>query len=108
MAGCSCSLPRDLAHILLRCATASGTDAPVVDVGGPAVSVADVIAAIGPVSEGAEITSEEGDLPFPHDGDDRALTQLIGPVQHTPLEEGVAATLAAFRSLLAEGRLEAD
>ena len=69
--------------------------------------MAEIIDAIGQVADGGTIDSEGAALPFPHDRGSRELEALIGPVEPTPLEDGVAATIAAFRSLLAEGRIEA-
>ena len=67
--------------------------------------MADIVAAIagaaGPLEPAPSF--EDTPLPFPgevHDGD---LEAVIGPLPRTPLDEGVARTIASFRQLLAEG-----
>jgi hypothetical protein len=41
---------------------------------------------------------EEGQLPVPESLEGRLLERLIGPMQHTPLADGVLATVEHYRS----------
>jgi UDP-glucuronate 4-epimerase len=95
----------DAAGVFVAAANAPYEGAVVADLGGPSVHMADIVAAIeaaaGPLEPAAGF--EDAPLPFPgevHDGD---LEAVLGPLTWTPLEEGVARTIASFRQLLAEG-----
>ena len=55
-----------------------------------------------------KITFEEKPLPFPEEMDGAPLARVIGPLPHTPLEEGVAETIRRFRELVAGGRMAKD
>jgi hypothetical protein len=52
------------------------------------------------------ITFGERQIAIAYDLDDAALQRDLGPVPRTPLEEGIRRTLAMFRALHAEGRLD--
>jgi UDP-glucuronate 4-epimerase len=95
----------DVAAIFVAAAGAQYEGALVADLAGPSVHMADIVAAIagaaGPLEPAPSF--EDTPLPFPgevHDGD---LEAVIGPLPRTPLDEGVARTIASFRQLLAEG-----
>jgi|KBSSwiStaDraftv2_1062776.scaffolds.fasta_scaffold177928_2 nucleoside-diphosphate-sugar epimerase len=95
----------DVAAIFVAAARAQYEGALVADLAGPSVHMADIVAAIagaaGPLEPAPSF--EDTPLPFPgevHDGD---LEAVIGPLPRTPLDEGVARTIASFRQLLAEG-----
>ena len=93
----------DVSEIILRCAAADVAGAEVFNIGGPAVAVEEIVGAIARVADGAEIGCEGDPLPFPSDGDAAPLAGFIGALPETPLEDGVARTVAAFRDLLARG-----
>ncbi len=93
----------DVSEIILRCAAADVAGAEVFNIGGPAVAVEEIVGAIARVVDGAEIGCEGDPLPFPSDGDAAPLAGFIGALPETPLEDGVARTVAAFRDLLARG-----
>lgn len=95
----------DVAEIILRCAAKEVEGAPVFDMGGPAVDVDDILATIRDVEPSARVMAEGHALPFPHDRDNAPLQSLLGSLPDTPLHDGVAETLAAFRNLLADGRI---
>ncbi|HEX4747062.1 MAG TPA: NAD(P)-dependent oxidoreductase [Gaiellaceae bacterium] len=59
--------------------------------------VVDAIEAAAPAVAG-RVTWEEGQLPFPEALEGRLLERLIGPVEHTPLTDGVRATIEHFRA----------
>jgi nucleoside-diphosphate-sugar epimerase len=95
----------DAAAAFVAASRARHEGALVADLGGPAVPMADVVAAIeraaGPLDE--PVTFDPTQLPFPaevHDGDLEAIT---GPLPRTPLDAGVARTIESFRELLARG-----
>jgi nucleoside-diphosphate-sugar epimerase len=97
----------DVAEAILRCAAVEAAGAAVYDLGGPPVSVEEIIAAISRVADGAQIACDGDPLPFPDDRQAEGLDAVIGPLEWTPLEEGVAGTVAAFRDLLARGLVSA-
>jgi UDP-glucuronate 4-epimerase len=68
--------------------------------------VAEIEAAV-PESLG-QITFAEPGFPSPEEFDATALTELIGTLPHTPLREGVAATIALFREKVANGEMAPD
>ena len=53
----------------------------------------------------ANITHEETGLPFPKGAADTELQTLLGEVPYTPLDEGVASTMAHFKTAIAHGLL---
>jgi hypothetical protein len=55
-----------------------------------------------------QITFAEPGFPSPEEYDAGALTELIGPLPHTSLREGVAATVALFRERVANGDMAVD
>jgi nucleoside-diphosphate-sugar epimerase len=52
-----------------------------------------------------QITFEDKVLPFPAEMDGSAIIAAFGSLPHTPLTEGVAATIAIFKDAIATGRL---
>ncbi len=62
------------------------------------------IEAVAPAVRG-QITCDPKPLPFPAGTDDTALRSLMGTLPDTPLQEGVAATVAMFKRALAEGKI---
>lgn len=98
----------EMAEIFIRCADAEADGAPVFDVGGRMVEVAEVIAAIEAAVPGAQVTAGGEALPVRPDLDNSPLRALIGDWGETPLEDGVRASADAFRDLLARGLVEAE
>jgi nucleoside-diphosphate-sugar epimerase len=100
----------DVAKTFLACARASFEGAAVFNLRGSVASIPEVVAAIeaaAPESRG-RITFSETRVPAPEQFDAAPLIDLIGPLPHTPLPEGVAATVACFRELVASGQMAAD
>jgi nucleoside-diphosphate-sugar epimerase len=58
--------------------------------------VVDAIEAAAPAVAG-KVFWEEGQLPFPESLQGTLLERLVGPLPHTPLAEGVRATIEHFR-----------
>jgi UDP-glucuronate 4-epimerase len=98
---------RDAARQFLACAEAAVEGAPVLDLGGPLVTVAEIVAAIRAEIPAAEIACEGDPLPFPAEADGGPLDALIGDIGRTSLAEGVCASIAGFRDLLARGLVSA-
>jgi nucleoside-diphosphate-sugar epimerase len=100
---------RDVAETFVACALADFEGAGVFNLRGAVVSMDEVVAAIEaaePSSRG-RITYTPSALPLPEGQDDRALAALLGRVPATPLAEGVAESIAIFKSALAKGLITA-
>jgi UDP-glucuronate 4-epimerase len=95
----------DAAAAFVAASRAEYEGATVADIGGPATDMGEIVAAIehaaGPLEQ--PVTFEDKPLPFPAEVNDGDLESVIGPVPRTPLDDGVARTVASFRALLAEG-----
>ena len=59
--------------------------------------VVDAIEAAAPAAAG-KVFWEEGQLPFPESLQGNLLERLVGPLPHTPLADGVRATIEHFRA----------
>ncbi|MCY4526301.1 MAG: SDR family oxidoreductase [Anaerolineaceae bacterium] len=80
------------------------------NLGGSIAHMSEVVNAIeraAPEVSGA-ITFEDAPLALPAGTSDRALAEAIGPLPFTPLDEGVAFTIAHFRAALSGGRIDLD
>ncbi len=99
----------DVADAFIQAAEAGWQGADVFTLGGAAVPMRDLVAAIeaaAPAARGT-ISHDERQLPFPFDFDDTRLQRIIGPLPHTALADGVAATVDRFRHLAARGLVDA-
>ena len=86
----------DVAAAFVAAARSEGAaGAAIEDIGGPTVRVEEVVAAIEAAAPGARIDYEDVVLPFP--------SATGAPATPTALEDGVADTVARFRSLLERG-----
>lgn len=97
---------RDAARTFLMASRADVRGAIVANLGGAAVHMRDVVAAIeaeAPEARG-RITFEEQPLPFPDDIDASGLDAL-GQAPLTPFADGVRDTIGRFRDLAARGLL---
>lgn len=100
----------DVARAFISASRAEPDGASVHDLGGPSFSMAEVVQAIEaavPAAAGTISHAPDG-LPFPADADGASLSRLIGDLSETPLHDGVARTVAEFRHLLDEGRLDPE
>lgn len=107
---CDYELADDVARMFIAAARAPFEGADIFNAPGTPADMREVVAAIeaaAPEARGT-ITFEPKALPFPEEMDSAPLDRVIGPQRRTPLAEGVAQTVAHFRRLLAEGRLDAD
>jgi nucleoside-diphosphate-sugar epimerase len=91
----------DTARVFIAAARAATADARAFHLGGPAVSLAEVAAAIEAAADGVSITVDEGNLlPFPEEFDGAPLDEALGGISWTPLREGVRATVERLRVVL--------
>ena len=107
---CGMQYVDDVAQLFIDVASVPFEDADVYNIQGSVVDMADVVAAIESVVPAARgtITFDPKPLPFPDGQDDAPLQALLGDVPHTPLEVGVARTIALFREALASGQLSPE
>ena len=106
---CGLQYAGDVARMFIQAVRAPFEGAEVFNIRGSVVDMAEVVSAIeiaAPAARGT-ITFAPAPLPFPDGQDDAPLHALLGEVPHTPLVEGVAQTIAAFRAALADGRIAA-
>jgi nucleoside-diphosphate-sugar epimerase len=98
----------DVAAWFVAAARAELPGALVFSLPGPALAVSDMVAAIeraAPASRG-QISCGDRMLPFPSAFDGRPLETALGARPPTPLDDGVAQTIYAYRDALAAGRLD--
>jgi len=90
----------DVGRAFVTAAHAVADGAIVGNYPGVLASMAEVVAAIETAvpDVNGRITWDEAPLPFPPELEATALEHALGQVPHTPLAEGVAATIAAFRA----------
>jgi nucleoside-diphosphate-sugar epimerase len=103
---CDMQYADDVARTFIRAARAPFEGAAVFNLRGSVVTMAEVVAvieAVEPSSRG-QISFEDRPLPFPEEADESAIVAALGPLPHTSLAEGIAATMATFRDALATGR----
>jgi nucleoside-diphosphate-sugar epimerase len=90
----------DTARVFIASARAATEGAQVFHLGGPAVSLTETAAAIEAAAPGVSITVEEDNiLPFPEEFDGAPLEQAIGPINWTPLGDGVRQTIDRLRAV---------
>ena len=96
----------DVGGALATAARTPVEGAPVVNLNGVTASVADIVESLrrraGDSADG--ITLRPDPIPFPDDVDTTGL-DILGPPPVTPLDDGIAATLAFFHDLKASGQL---
>ena len=89
----------DTARVFIAAARAAREGASVYHLGGAAVPLAEVAAAIERAAPGVSITVDESTtLPFPEEFDGSALDEALGGIAWTPLDEGVAETVERLRT----------
>ena len=88
----------DVARAFVTAADAARTGAAVYNVPGVMASAEEVVAAIRAVVPDAEIACSGDPLPFPPELEAVGFDRDVGPFPRTPLDAGVAATIAHFRA----------
>jgi UDP-glucuronate 4-epimerase len=97
----------DVANMFIACARSGHQGAAACNLRNDVVDVSDFVALLNERYAGADITHVTGQsLPFPADLDDGGLQSIIGSVPHTPLAVAAGETVAAFRDLLAAGKMD--
>jgi UDP-glucuronate 4-epimerase len=81
----------DVARAFVQAARSAPTGAAIYNLGGPATSIADFVAALEAAVPGAQIEFDESPLPFPEQ-----LPQPWFDAPLTPLEQGIRETAARF------------
>lgn len=98
----------DVAKVFVRCLEAPYSGAKSFNLRGDVVDLPAFHRALCAVEPEAQrlITFGERQIAIAYDLDDSALQRDFGPLPRTPLVEGIRQTLALFRQLRAEGRLD--
>ena len=93
----------EVARLFIAAARAQAEGAHVYNLGGPSVSIAEVVSLIKAEVPGCEITHGDQPLPLPDQYDGAGLDRLLGGVDYLSMEEGVTSSISAFRELLSAG-----
>jgi nucleoside-diphosphate-sugar epimerase len=97
----------DVAGMFIASARAGYQGAAACNLRNDVVSVPEFVAALKAEVPAANITFQQGNpLAFPADLDDSNLRHILGHIPHTPLATVIRDTLARFRVLLAENRVD--
>lgn len=96
----------EVARLFIAAARAEAKAAHVYNMGGPSVSIAEVVSLINAEVPGCEITHGDQPLPLPDHYDGSGLDSLLGKVEYLSMEEGVASSISRFRQLLADGLID--
>ena len=97
----------DVARMFIGAARTSYPGVAVCNVRNDVIDVADFPALLQDQVPDARITcAVDHPLPFPADLDDSGLRRVLGPIPHTPLAEAIRESLARFRILVAQGRID--
>ena len=98
----------EIASAFIKAVSRERDGAQVFDLNGRATSVAAWLDIIRAVAPGAQLEISGDPLPFPADLSDEPVRAYLGDYGPVPLEEGIEATYAAFKRLLANGALSAE
>jgi nucleoside-diphosphate-sugar epimerase len=98
----------EIASAFIKAVATERAGAPVFDLNGRATSVAEWLDLVRVVAPGAQLAISGDPLPFPADLSDEPVRRNLGDYGPVPLEEGIEATYAAFKRLLASGALSAE
>ena len=82
-----------------------GVDAPVFDLNGACVSIEDGLTVLSGLAPDHQVTTTGAALAVPPDLDDAPIRAHLGDYPSVSVEDGIAWTLQAFRTLEADGRL---
>jgi nucleoside-diphosphate-sugar epimerase len=107
---CDFEYAPDAALAFIAAARAPFEGHDVFNLTGTVAHMSEIVAAIeaaAPEMKG-KITFEEKGLPFPEEMDSAPLTQALGQLPVTPLNDGVAATVKRFKTLVADGAMAKD
>jgi nucleoside-diphosphate-sugar epimerase len=105
---CQFQFVEDVAAAFIAASRSGRPGAEVFSIGGPRISVDEVVAAIAEVEPGSRgaITHGERILPFPEAFDGAPLEAALGPQPVTPLYDGVRHTVERYREAIARGLVD--
>lgn len=98
----------EVASAFLTAVAKPRSEARVFDINGIASTVEESLALLKKITPDAAVTFSGEPLPFPMDLSDQPVRAYLGDYGSVPLEAGLRGTYAAFRSLLAAGKLSAE
>lgn len=93
----------EVARLFIAAARAEAEGAHVYNLGGPVMTISDVVSLISEEVPGHGITHGEQPLPLPDHYDGSGLDRFLGGVDYLTMEEGVRTSVGKFRELLAAG-----
>jgi nucleoside-diphosphate-sugar epimerase len=98
----------DAARLFIQAARAPFEGAAVYNLRGSVARMEDIVAAIEAAEPAArgKISFAGAPLPFPEEIDDAELRAALGAPTFTPLEQGVAQSIAHFKQAIAAGRMD--
>lgn len=97
----------DVAQAFIRAARVPFDGAEVFNLRGSVVHVREIVATIeaaAPAMRG-QLSFTDHPLDFPEEMDGTPLLNVLGPLPHTPLMDGIATTMTTFQQAIADGRL---
>lgn len=93
----------EVARLFIAAARAEVEGAHVYNLGGPSVSIGEVVSLISAEVPGCQITHGNQPLPLPDHYDGAGLDRLLGGVEYLSMEDGVRSSISRFRELLSAG-----
>jgi nucleoside-diphosphate-sugar epimerase len=99
---CGFQYADDVAKAFIRAARVDFQGADVFNIGGPSVSMQEIVETIETIvpSRKGTITFEDTPLPFPEEMDNSQLVACIGPLSETSLRDGISETITIFKESL--------
>ena len=95
----------EVASAFINAVSQEREGARVFDLNGRPTTVAEWLDIVRALAPGAQLEVSGDPLPFPADLSDEPIREYLGDYVPVPLEDGIEATYAAFRRLLAAGAL---
>jgi nucleoside-diphosphate-sugar epimerase len=98
----------EVASAFLKAVSKLREGAPVFDINGIASTVEHSLELLQHIAPGTQVTCSGSALPFPMDLSDEPVRRYLGQYGSVPLDEGMRATLEAFKALLARGLVKTE
>ena len=96
----------EVARLFIAAARSEAEGAHVYNLGGPSVTIPEIVDLIRREAPDADIICGGSPLPIPDRYDGSGLDRLLGKVDYLSMEEGVRSSIGRFRELLAAGLIE--
>jgi UDP-glucuronate 4-epimerase len=90
----------DVARAFIAASRSDHEGALVANLPAPAVHMSEIVAAIAAAAPGADVGYDDVQLPFPEELEAVALEHVLGPLEPTPLADGIRETVELFRASL--------